>query len=278
MSVKMYQYIGSVNNSCCDECKNELYFINSNGKKIKAGKNFSIINNKKICNHCSEKINDWRTHNKYCKSFDYIKDLALKFNIELHEGSNEYLKDVQKIKDFVYKIYNEDMLSIPEIEKQYNIKRGFYLLKFFEIKTRSFKEANILAINTGRLDLTKFHNYQYKTEYHTSWDGKKFFLRSSYEVDYANQLDEQKIPYLVEELKLHYWDSQTNSERIAIPDFYLPRTNEIVEIKSTYTFDEQNMKDKFAAYKKFGFKPKLILEKKEINFDIQFIFIFIMLY
>lgn len=161
------------------------------------------------------------------------------------------------------------MLSIPEIEKQYGVNRGFYLLKFFEIKARSFKEADNVAIITGRLDLSKIQiNNQYKTEYHTSWEGKKFFLRSSYETDYANKLDEQKIPYLVEELKLHYWDSQTNSERIAIPDFYLPETNEIVEIKSTYTFDEQNMKDKFAAYKKFGFKPKLILEKKEINFDI----------
>lgn len=49
--------------------------------------------------------------------------------------------------------------------------------------------------------------------------------------------------------------------RVAIPDFYLPETNEIIEIKSSWTFDKQNMKDKFIAYKKLGYAPKVILNR-----------------
>jgi hypothetical protein len=44
----------------------------------------------------------------------------------------------------------------------------------------------------------------------------------------------------------------------------LPETNEIVEIKSSWTYDEQNIKDKFNAYKNLGYKTKLILDHVEI--------------
>ena len=53
-------------------------------------------------------------------------------------------------------------------------------------------------------------------------------------------------------------------ERVAIPDFYLPRTNEIVEIKSTWTYNKQEMNDKFEAYRNLGYIPKLILDRKEV--------------
>lgn len=52
-------------------------------------------------------------------------------------------------------------------------------------------------------------------------------------------------------------------KRIAIPDFYLVDNNEIVEIKSNWTYDEQNMKDKIKVYKDNGYNVKLILEHKE---------------
>lgn len=58
-----------------------------------------------------------------------------------------------------------------------------------------------------------------------------------------------------------------HKERIAIPDFYLPDTNTIIEIKSIFTLDVQNMKDKVAAYLAFGFKFKLILEHKECDLN-----------
>ena len=70
----------------------------------------------------------------------------------------------------------------------------------------------------------------------------------------------------MEIFRIPYFDSVKNSKRIAIPDFYLSETNEIVEIKSNYTYDEINMKDKVKAYKKLGYKVKLILEGVEIIF------------
>ena len=67
----------------------------------------------------------------------------------------------------------------------------------------------------------------------------------------------------MENFRILYWDSRKLHQRIAIPDFYLPESNTIVEIKSSWTHDIQNMKDKFKSYKEHGYKCKLILDKKE---------------
>ena len=48
---------------------------------------------------------------------------------------------------------------------------------------------------------------------------------------------------------------------------YVPSLNMIVEIKSSYTLDLQNIKDKFKAYRKLGFETKLIVDKKEFLFN-----------
>ena len=47
--------------------------------------------------------------------------------------------------------------------------------------------------------------------------------------------------------------------RIAIPDIFLFKNNELVEIKSTWTYDEQNMRDKIKVYKKLGYNVRLII-------------------
>lgn len=52
---------------------------------------------------------------------------------------------------------------------------------------------------------------------------------------------------------------------MAIPDFYIPSENKIVEIKSDWTYDEQNMKDRIKAYKKHGYTVDVILEHKLIQ-------------
>ena len=62
---------------------------------------------------------------------------------------------------------------------------------------------------------------------------------------------------------LPYFDTQKQKYRTAIPDFYLPETNTIVEIKSGWAYDEINMKDKIVAYKNKNYLFKLILDKKE---------------
>ena len=67
-------------------------------------------------------------------------------------------------------------------------------------------------------------------------------------IDYAIELDNKQIDYEMEFLHIKYYDTQLNEYRCAIPDFYIPSRNEIVEIKSVYTLDIQNMKDKFKSY------------------------------
>lgn len=103
--------------------------------------------------------------------------------------------------------------------------------------------------------------HRYKTGMHTSWEGKKFYYRSSYELEFARSLDDQRIPYEMEPFRILYWDSEKERERVAIPDFYLPETNELVEIKSSWTYNKQNMEDRFKAFREEGYKPVLILDK-----------------
>ena len=100
---------------------------------------------------------------------------------------------------------------------------------------------------------------------HTTWNGKEVFFRSSFELDYAKELDEKQIDYEVEFSHIKYWDSQKQEYRCAIPDFYIPKDNMIVEIKSSYTLDKQNMIDKKKAYLNLGYKFKLICDHNELE-------------
>jgi hypothetical protein len=135
-------------------------------------------------------------------------------------------------------------------------------LKTLGINLRTLSDAQFLLMKNGK-KLNKMPN-QYKCGYYNTWNNKQIYYRSSYELDYAKELDEKKINYEVESLRIVYWDSQKYKQRVAIPDFYLPETNTIVEIKGGYTYDEQNMKDKKNAYENHGYNFKLILEHKEM--------------
>lgn len=103
---------------------------------------------------------------------------------------------------------------------------------------------------------------QYHSGYHTSWEGKTFWYRSSYELDYAKQLDSIKVHYEVEKLRILYWSSVKNKQCIMIPDFYLPETNTIVEVKSDFTYTKQDWKDRLAVLIPMGYNCKLLLEHK----------------
>ena len=177
---------------------------------------------------------------------------------------NECLQDVaREATRRVISLYIEDRLSAPELWKQYKI--GYTTLRAYlkdaGFFTRSRKEGIQVGVEEGRVKIAS--GPQYKHGNYKTWEGKEIFYRSSYELEYAIQLDEQRIRYDVEDLRIPYFDTQRNEERIAIPDFHLLDSGEIVEIKSSWTYDEQNMKDKFTAYRKAGFKPKLILDHVE---------------
>lgn len=83
---------------------------------------------------------------------------------------------------------------------------------------------------------------------------------------YYTILDDKKIDYDVETLRIKYYDIQKKKIRIAIPDIYIKETNEIIEIKSKWTLDEINMKDKIKAYNKLKYKVRLVVGKGSKDF------------
>lgn len=164
----------------------------------------------------------------------------------------------------------ENNLSVNEIKEKYDFEKPVenlvHVLKSMGISLRPYEVALRNAVKKNRVIIPNTKN-QYKCEWHVSWENVRCYLRSSYEKDFALILDSEKKPYRVEFLKINYWDSQSKCYRIAIPDFYLPQTNEIYEIKSDYTFNKQNMIDKFIEYKKLGYTPFLMLEHKKYSWD-----------
>lgn len=183
-------------------------------------------------------------------------------------GTSEVEIEYNRIRNIIYNLYWKDNLSAKEIADNFNFPSKHSItqtvFKVLNIHVRNFKESVKTAYQEGRLKLGKINN-QYKSELHKTWNNKTVYLRSSYESDYANYLDSKHIDYEVEKLRIKYIDSLSNQECTAIPDFYLPKTNTIVEIKSTWTLNIQQMKDKVKSYKELGYNFKLILEHKETD-------------
>ena len=91
------------------------------------------------------------------------------------------------------------------------------------------------------------------------------FYRSSYELEFCKILDLKKLEYNTEMLRIKYFDTQQNKERMALPDFYLPKINLIVEIKSSYTLNEKEMEDKVKRYKELGYDVDVLVNLESIN-------------
>ena len=215
-------------------------------------------------------------HPEICKKHQLFKTLSI-FGFDLNTiGTNKIFNEYIKTKSIIEDFYIKNGAVDNILEKTFNYKSGganFHkILKSLGIKSRNFSESQKFSILnkhrsvcTNTTEHTMFIGCQqgwYKT-----WNNKEVYLRSSYEYDYAKYLDELKVDYLVEDLRIEYFDSQKNSYHIAVPDFYLPETNTIIEIKSTFTLDIQNMKDKVKSYKEHGYNFKLILEHKETDLD-----------
>lgn len=161
-------------------------------------------------------------------------------------------------------------MSSTEIAAKFNYPDASNLTQkvfpYLGIRIKTAKESVNENLLTGRQKIPEGNfNKFYKSGLHETWKGEKVFLRSSYEEDYAKELDKKKINYEVESLRIVYFDNQKEEYRIAIPDFYLPDENLIVEIKSEWTLDRENMLDKKEAYLKQGYNFKLIVEHKEVD-------------
>ena len=283
---------------CCKECARSFSTKNSKkelkevkcidcGKTILVGKRSNP--NKCRCDECNKKLNKktvnylfcpicGRKHkkgikceNEFCNKhhINQFNNLIKYFGFNKDKlGTAEVEYEFLRIREKIYNLYWNNHLNTSEIAKIYNYPGGSNLIKIFkylDIPTKTYKESNIESYLLGKTKISNVKKYSFG--WHTTWDNKEVFLRSSYENDYANELDENKIKYEVESLRIKYFNTNLNEYHCAIPDFYLPETNTIVEIKSNWTLDIQEMKDKVKAYKDLGYNFKLILEHKEIDIE-----------
>ncbi len=175
-------------------------------------------------------------------------------------------EEYRKLQQLLSHEYLIQCKSMPDIMKEYDIpssKTLFDLFKVLNIQARTFSEAVKLTVVNGKWNCPSAGGF--KHGWHISWEGIPVYYRSSYELNYCKSLDSQKISYTMEPMRIQYYCTQSESYRIAIPDFLLPEQNLIIEIKGTYWYDEQQMKDKMKAYAALGYKFKLVLEGEEVE-------------
>ena len=246
----------------CEEC-NKIHYYNLHPKKIKIKQTNNTKNICKICGSINHQCKDVNV----CSHYRLFPTL-IKFGLDSSKlGTEKIIDEYYKIKDIIEYEYKINRITEKELKEKYNYNSGISnfhkILKSLNINSYNSHDAVKISISLGRLN--PGFDYQHFKEYlHKSWEGNIYHLRSSYEDIYANELDRNKIKYDYENLRIKYWDSQKQEYRYSIPDFYLIDDNIIVEIKSSYTLDKQNMIDKFKAYKELGYNCKLICDFKEM--------------
>ena len=217
----------------------------------------------KVCKVCGQHT---CVYPHICKSaFVYQKSKNLsKLGFDFSKiGTFEIYDEFFKVQYLLYKDYYEECLSFTDIQNVYSISSltTIYLLfKFLNLSPRSASEAQRNYILSDKYVPSILNSKIFKCGWHISWDDRQHYYRSSYEEDYMKELDEERIEYYTEKLRIQYFDTEEEITRIAIPDFYIPSTNTIVEVKSEYTYDRQNMIDKVKSYRELGYNFKLLYE------------------
>ena len=206
--------------------------------------------------------------NKFCQKHNVqqFRSLIEYFGFDKNKlGTPKVEEEFLRVREMLYDMYHRRHMSSTDISKElgypYPATLTCHIFKYLEIPAKSLSTVSIENHLNGKLNLGK--DPKYKCEWHKTWDGNEVFLRSSYETDFANELDQKQIKYEVEGLRIKYFNNITQDYRCAIPDFYVPSTNTIIEIKSTWTLDIQEMKDKVKAYKEHGYNFKLILNHED---------------
>ncbi len=188
-------------------------------------------------------------------------------------GNSEIYNEYNKIRNLCYKLYNYDKLSLVEISKKYNISSPSALITAFnnfKIKRRSKSDSLYNAINRG-IFIPQFHTLpknlksNYHCGWHTTWDNYEVYYRSSNELLMCEKLDNKRIHYDMENLQIPYYHIIEKKMKTAIPDFYIPSLNLIIEIKSYFTYCRGEMISRFKEYKNNGYNYKMIIENKDVG-------------
>ena len=255
-------------NICCDECRKSPRKSDNLEKanNIRKRKRKIIKNNKYVCKFCGD---EKCKRPDVCKKFTHINvyEKYLGFDIN-KKGTEDFYNEFDRIVNRIKEDYFDNELSFPDIGKKYNMnyQTVYSIFKSLKIQVRTTSESIFNSIKNGKNTQDNFNSYPYKSGYHINWKGEEIHYRSNYEKEYYSILDEKKLDYEVEKLRIIYYDTQKKKTRIAIPDIYIKDMNEIIEIKSKWTLDEINMKDKVKAYKELGYKVVLMIGEGNKNF------------
>lgn len=276
-----YYEVGYSKRFCSKSCASSYssQFVNHNKLKVgyckKCGKEIQIKQcasiNACYCKNCKSTMRQKYTNNQFLKQhLLQIKTLVkyFGFNEQCKESEEETIKEFNRVRNLLDDLYWNQHWTSQMICDKFNYPRCSNLtnkvFKYLNIPVKTFSESQHDVLLNNRSNKLKIKTV-YKHGWYTTWDNKQVYLRSSYEFDYAKELDNKQIKYNVECFNIEYYDSQQQKLRIAIPDFYIKESNTIVEIKSDYTYNKQNMIDKFNQYKKLGYNVKLILNHQDLG-------------
>ena len=232
-------------------------------------KNYSSLEIPLISPGCCPICGSYHCNNEFCKKHNFLSLIGLvKLGLDPKKiGTLDIFEEFNRIRDNINDLYWKENKSMLDLGKMFEYSTGRFpsgVLDQLGIPRRSLSDSTKNAYMNGKLNPINPVSL-FKQGNHVTWENKQVFLRSSYELDYAIKLDQDKVSYEVEFLRISYFNSQKNEFRVAIPDFYLPESNTIVEVKSDFTLDINEMMDKFNKYISLGYRPILVLEKEEID-------------
>ena len=263
---------------CSRSCANSRTFSKeSNSKRSKSVRNTYYLKHPealtpkdKVCNICGER----NCTNTFCKDGSkksQINTLIKYFGFNKDSlGTQDVIQEWEFIRTRLFKLYWIDKKSSTEIAEMFNYPSPCNItgkvFKYLTIPTKTCKQScyeNLLFNRwTGGTGKSR-----YQCGWHKTWYMQNVYLRSSYEFEYAQQLDAKHVYYEVENQNIRYFDTQQGKYRFARPDFFITDSNTIVEVKSTYTLDKQNMIDKAIQYIKLGYNFILCLDKKDYSYE-----------
>jgi len=221
------------------------------------------------CKACGQ-FHQSNEHRKLCpcglsEKYKSFKGLQLYFDLKIDNiGTKQFILDFEECRKKAKNLYSTNSLPSLATVVNHPDKTGGNIGKLiknldiqFDSRGTSHKKSLLQERSSpnGGPTTYKSGTFQYQS--------KKYYYRSSYELKFAKKLMSSDVSFEMESVRIEYFDSVKKTHRIAIPDFIIGP--DIVEIKSNFTYDQQNMIDKFEAYKKMGYTPHLMLEHRCVD-------------
>lgn len=191
--------------SCCPNISNSKEKRQArlhNNIIIKKYKNLGIPLISPGCCHICGQLN---CNCDFCKNHNFLQLIGLtRFGLNPKTiGTTNIFSEFNRIKEIIYDLYWNKNYSLSDIGKYFNYQGNknclhISIFRHLDIPTRSISKAETLYLSTHPKNISTVipKNNFYHSQWHTTWNEKQVFLRSSYELDYAKQLDNKKL-YIV---------------------------------------------------------------------------------